>query len=69
MNEEEGLDPDQLEEIIAKYIYTEKKPLRDEVVSIMKEKPSLAKRKTTAERVIGKIVDFVETFINGIAAA
>jgi type I restriction enzyme R subunit len=35
----------------------------------MKEKPSLAKRKTTAERVIGKIVDFVETFISGIAAA
>ncbi|WP_288371667.1 type I restriction endonuclease subunit R [uncultured Algoriphagus sp.] len=69
MSEEEGLDSDQLEEIIAKYIYTEKEPLRDEVVSIMKEKPSLAKRKTTAERVIGKIVDFVETFISGIAAA
>ncbi|WP_026947321.1 type I restriction endonuclease subunit R [Algoriphagus marincola] len=69
MSEEEGLDADQLEEIIAKYIYTEKEPLRDEVVSIMKEKPSLSKRKTTAERVIGKIVDFVETFISGIAAA
>lgn len=69
LSEEEGLDPSQLEEVIARYIYTEKEPLRDEVVSIMKEKPSLAKRKTTAERVIGKIVDFVETFISGIAAA
>lgn len=69
LSEEEGLDSTQLEEVIARYIYTEKEPLRDEVVSIMKEKPGLAKRKTTAERVIGKIVNFVETFISGIAAA
>lgn len=69
LSEEEGLNASQLEEIISNYIYTEKEPLRDEVVSIMKEKPSLAIRKTTAERVIGKIVGFVETFISGIAAA
>ncbi|MFC3415651.1 type I restriction endonuclease subunit R [Algoriphagus hitonicola] len=69
LSEEEGLESEQLEEIISRYIYTEKEPLRDEVVSIMKAKPSLSKRKTTAERVIGKIVDFVETFISGIAAA
>lgn len=69
LSEEEGLEAQQLEEVIARYIYTEKEPMRDEVVSIMKAKPSLAKRKTTAERVIGKIVGFVETFISGIAAA
>ncbi|MBN7810846.1 type I restriction endonuclease subunit R [Algoriphagus sp. H41] len=69
LSEEEGLEPAPLEDLIARYIYTEKEPLRDEVVSIMKDKPGLAKRKSTAERVIGKIVDFVETFISGIAAA
>lgn len=69
LSEDEQLEPEQLEEVIARYIYTEKEPLRDEVVSIMKAKPSLAKRKTTAERVIGKIVSFVETFISGIEAA
>jgi type I restriction enzyme, R subunit len=37
--------------------------------AIMKNKPGLSKRKTTAKRVIGKIIDFVDTFISGIAAA
>lgn len=69
LSEEEGLESERLEDVIARYIYTEKEPLRDEVVSIMKNKPGLSIRRTTAERVIGKIVDFVETFISGIAAA
>ncbi|MBA4302428.1 MAG: deoxyribonuclease HsdR, partial [Cyclobacterium sp.] len=69
LSEEEGLESERLEDVISRYIYTEKEPLRDEVVSIMKNKPGLSKRRTTAERVIGKIVDFVETFISGIAAA
>ncbi|MDP2041839.1 MAG: type I restriction endonuclease subunit R [Algoriphagus sp.] len=69
LSEEEGLESDRLEDVISRYIYTEKEPLRDEVVSIMKNKPGLSKRRTTAERVIGKIIDFVDTFISGIAAA
>ncbi|GAB3217308.1 type I restriction endonuclease subunit R [Algoriphagus aestuariicola] len=69
LSEEEGLESERLEDVIARYIYTEKEPLRDEVVSIMKNKPGLSIRRTTAERVIGKIVDFVETFISGITAA
>jgi type I restriction enzyme, R subunit len=69
LSEEEGLQSDRLEDVISRYIYTEKEPLRDEVVSIMKNKPGLSKRRTTAERVIGKIIDFVDTFISGIAAA
>ncbi|MFN3996953.1 type I restriction endonuclease subunit R [Algoriphagus sp.] len=69
LSEEEGLESERLEDVISQYIYTEKEPLRDEVVSIMKNKPGLSKRRTTAERVIGKIIDFVDTFISGIAAA
>jgi type I restriction enzyme, R subunit len=69
LSEEEGLESERLEDVISRYIYTEKEPLRDEVVSIMKNKPGLSKRRTTAERVIGKIIDFVDTFISGIAAA
>jgi type I restriction enzyme R subunit len=69
LSEEEGLESERLEDVISRYIYTEKEPLRDEVVSIMKNKPGLSKRRTTAERVIGKIIDFVDTFISGISAA
>ena len=40
----------------------------DEVIGMMKERPSLKERASTSERIIGKIYDFVETFISGIAS-
>lgn len=67
LSEEENLDKDKLENIIGKYLFTEKKPLRDDVVSLLNERPPLKQRGTIAERITGKILDFVETFISGIA--
>lgn len=69
LSDDESLEPEKLEEVISTYMYTEKEPLRDNVVAIMKTRPPLAVRRSTADRVIGKIVDFVETFISGITAA
>jgi type I restriction enzyme R subunit len=63
---EEGLESDKLQEVIGNYIYTERTPIRDEIVSILKVKPKIRERKTITERVINKIKDFVETFIDGI---
>jgi len=47
-------------------MFTEKKPLREEVIGMMTKRPALKERKTVAERVTDKIIGFVETFINGI---
>lgn len=66
MSEEENLDPQQLQEVIGKYLFTEKKPMRDDVIGLMKKRPALKERATVAERVTDKILGFVETFINGI---
>jgi len=66
MSEEEGLDPEGLEKVLGNYLFTEKPPMRDEVIEIMSKRPSLRERSTTAERIIGKIRDFVETFIDGV---
>jgi len=66
LSEDEGLDPDGLEDVLGNYLFTEKTPMRDEVIEIMNTRPSLKERSTVAERVIGKIRDFVETFIDGI---
>ncbi|TDE43192.1 type I restriction endonuclease subunit R [Flavobacterium rhamnosiphilum] len=63
---EENLDAKKLEEIIGKYMFTEKKPLRDDVVGMMKTKPGLKERGITAERITDKIYNFVNTFISGI---
>lgn len=69
LSEEEGLDSEKLESVIGDFIYTEKEPLRDDIINMLKARPSLTERRTIAERVKSKIMDFVETFINGISAA
>jgi len=66
LSKEENLHSEKLQEVIGNYLFTEKKPLRDEIIGMLNEKPSLKERKTIAERVTEKIVGFVETFISGI---
>jgi len=66
LSESEALDQEGLQKVIGDYMFTEKVPLRDDVISIMKNRPSLKERGTVSQRVIDKIKDFVETFIDGI---
>lgn len=67
MCEEEGLIPEKLHGVIGDYLYTERTPIRDDVVALMKEKPKIRERKSVVERVIEKILNFVNTFIDGIS--
>ena len=60
------MDAEKLQTVIGNYMFTEKKPLREEVIGMMTKRPALKERKTVAERVTDKIIGFVETFINGI---
>lgn len=68
LSEEEGLDPEGLERVLSNYLFTEKAPMRDDVIGILNKdrKPSLKERKTVSQRIIDKIKGFVETFIDGV---
>lgn len=66
ISEEEGLDQEKLEKVIGDYLFTEKEPLRDELISMLNERPSLKERSTKAERLTTMIKDFVDTFISGL---
>jgi type I restriction enzyme R subunit len=66
LSKEENLDSEKLEKMIGNYLFTEKLPLRDDVIGVMKRRPSLKDRKVKAERVTGKVLHFVDTFISGI---
>lgn len=68
LSQEENLDNIKFQEVVGKYLFTEKKPLRDDIISIMNERPSLKERGSAAERVINKMLNFVETFISGMTA-
>ena len=63
------LHPAGLQKVISDYLFTERAPLNDEVVRILIEKPKLLARKTIAERVKEKILDFIDTFFTGIPEA
>jgi type I restriction enzyme, R subunit len=65
---EEHIETEKLQHVLNDYLFTERLPLRDDIVNALKHKPKLLERKTITERVIHKIVDFVETFISGMAA-
>ncbi|TKB97520.1 type I restriction endonuclease subunit R [Pedobacter cryophilus] len=67
MSEEENLDSEKLQDIIGQYLFTEKAPLRDDVMSLVKVRPALKERASIAERITGRIISFVDTFISGIA--
>jgi len=65
--EEEKLSADRTEKLIEDYLFAERPPLRDEVLELIDgEKPSLLERKKLGDRILRRIMDFVETFINGM---
>lgn len=66
LSQEEGLNQDGLEDVIGAYLFTEKSPMRDDVIGIIEKRPSLRERRSVADRVIDKIKSFVETFIEGV---
>jgi len=64
---EENLSPAKTEKLIEDYLFAEREPLRDEVLELIEgEKPSLLQRKPIGDRILKRIVEFVETFVAGM---
>jgi type I restriction enzyme R subunit len=64
---EEKLSPEKTQLLIENYLYAEREPLRDEILELLEgDKPTVLERKKTGDRILKKILNFVDTFINGI---
>jgi type I restriction enzyme R subunit len=64
---DENLSTDRTQAIIEQYLYAEREPLRDEILELLVgDQPKVLERKKVGDRILKKIVDFVDTFINGI---
>ena len=64
----EKLSPELTQNIIEHFMFSEKEPLRDEVLGlIMGSKPTLLERKPRSEKILHKIVGYVNTFVSGVA--
>jgi type I restriction enzyme R subunit len=66
---DENLSVEKTQTLIEDYLYAEREPLRDEVLRLLEgEQPKILERKKTGDRILKKIMGFVETFINGMSA-
>lgn len=64
----ENLSEEKTEKLIENYLFTEREPLRKEILALREEgRPSVLKSKEIGDRILNKILDFVETFVNGIS--
>src|SRR5258708_234896 len=64
--QEEGIKPEDLQQIIADYLFTDQKPMPDVIIKMLERKPKVLERRPIIERITQKILNFVDVFINGI---
>ena len=66
---EEQLDAEKLKNVIDRYVYTGKKPLPDpDIIELINRPLKLVERAPTRKRVLDRVVEYVNTYIHGIAA-
>jgi len=66
---EEVLDPEKVQHVVDRYVYTGKPPLPDpDIVELINRPLKLAERGPTKQRVLERVIDYVHTFMDGIAA-
>ena len=64
--EEEGLDQLQFNALIDSYVYSGQEPIRDEVFKCLDNRPSILKAREIGERIILKMKEFVQVFLEGM---
>jgi type I restriction enzyme R subunit len=64
--EEENLDKAQFKALIDAYIYSGQEPIRDEVFKCLDNRPSILKAREIGERILDKMKEFIEVFVNGM---
>ncbi len=66
--ETENLTKEKTERLIENYLFTEREPIRQEILDLRNEgRPSVLQSKEIGDRILHKIISFVDTFVNGIS--
>jgi type I restriction enzyme R subunit len=66
MCEENDLNPRKVQEIIDNYLFTERKPIGDEIVESLNTPPQILQRRSLIKKTMDLIVNFIDTFIEGV---
>jgi type I restriction enzyme R subunit len=66
---EEQLDAEKLKKVIDRFVYTGQEPLKNpDIADIIVKPMKIMERGPTVTRVFERVVDYVTTFIRGMAA-
>ena len=63
---EESLNKVKFQETINQFLFTSKTPKLSEALRLLEVKPKLTERNNIGKRIIQKVQDFVEVFIEGV---
>lgn len=66
--DDESLDKEQFKALIEAYIFSGQTPLRDDVLQCLGNRPSILQAREIGERIIQKMKEFVEVFVEGMVA-
>jgi len=47
-------------------MYTNRKPRREQVIDMLAEPPKILERKTIVERIMDRLMNYVETFVENL---
>lgn len=64
--EDEHLDKAQFKALIDAYIYSGQEPIKDDVVNCLDNRPSVLKAREIGERILSKMKEFIQVFIEGM---
>ena len=65
---DENIDPDKLQKMLSDYLFTQLDPQPDDIINALNSKPKVLQRQSILERILRKIKDFIETYVNGVGA-
>ncbi|MBU2912701.1 type I restriction endonuclease subunit R [Reichenbachiella agariperforans] len=65
--EDEKLKSEVIGKVIEDYLFSERKPLDDDLINALNEKPSLFQREGVIKRIRAKLFEFIELFVEGMS--
>jgi type I restriction enzyme R subunit len=63
---DERIKAEDLQQIIADYLFNGQKPMPDAIIKMLQQKPKVLERRSIINRITQKILNFVEVFVTGI---
>lgn len=67
LTDEENLDTKKFDHLLSEYLYTQKLPIKEEVLGALNVRPKLLQQPIKAEEITNKLKEYVNVYIDGFS--